>query len=139
MIEICGRHLNVYGQGGLRFIDKSWSASKANDVTTVNFNYVNFNSITGVLSKIKQRFPNADNFIFKETNITNLGQLNALAEVQGLSSLVVDKEGNPITSKQWESYAIYRLSHWGLRSINGREVRAVFFFKFGLNFFFVAD
>lgn len=122
LIEICGRHLNVYGQGGLRFIDKTWSTSKANDVNTVNFNYVNFNNIAGVLSKLKQRFPHVEHLIFKETNITSIGQLNAIAEVQGLTSLTIDKDGNPITSKEWESYAIYRLSHWGLKFVNGHEV-----------------
>lgn len=96
--------------------------TKAKDVNTVNFNYANFNSITLVLNKLKQRFPNADNFVFKDTNIQHFGQLNALAEVQGLSSLVIDEEGNPVVQKKWQSYAIYRLSHWGLRFINGKEV-----------------
>lgn len=114
--------MNVYGQGALRYIDKSWSASKASDVNTVHFNYINFNTIAGILNKMKQKFSNAENFIFKETNIQYLGQLNALAEVQGMISLQVEKDGNPITEKNWESYAIYRLSHWGLRRINGREV-----------------
>ncbi|KAF5280438.1 hypothetical protein FQR65_LT03247 [Abscondita terminalis] len=122
LIEISGRNLNVYGQGALRFIDKCWSMSKAKDVNTVNFNYANFNSIIGVLNKLKQRFPNTDSFVFKETNIQHLGQLNALAEVQGLSALTIENDGNPIIYKQWQSYAIYRLSHWGLRFINGKEV-----------------
>lgn len=122
LIEICGRYLNVYGQCALRFIDKQWNSSKANDVSTVKFNYVNFNGITSVLNKLKIRFPNIDHFCFKETNIYCLGQLNALAEVQGLISLTVDSEGNPITLKNWRSYAIYRLSHWGLSTINGVEV-----------------
>lgn len=122
LIEICGRHLNIYGQGALRFIDKPWNASKASDVTTVKFNYVNFNSVTGFLSKIKHRFPNGDNFVFKETNITCLGQLNAISEVQGLVSLKIDPEGNPICEKTWESYAIYRLAHWGLKIINEKEI-----------------
>ncbi|KAG5881300.1 hypothetical protein JTB14_016171 [Gonioctena quinquepunctata] len=122
LIEICGRHLNVYGQGALRFIDKPWNASKAHDVNTVKFNYVNFNSVTGVLGKLKHRFPNVENFAFKETNITCLGQLNALAEIQGLASLHIDPEGNPICEKDWQSYAVYRLAHWGLKTINNKEV-----------------
>lgn len=122
MIEICGRYLNVYGQCALRFIDKPWNASKANDVNTVKFNYVNFNSIVSSFHKLKIRFPHADHFVFKETNITVLGQLNALAELQGLTSLYIDADGNAIAQKLWESYAIYRLSHWGLRVINDREV-----------------
>ncbi|XP_050500264.1 leucine-rich repeat-containing protein 49 isoform X3 [Diabrotica virgifera virgifera] len=122
LIEICGRHLNVYGQGALRFIDKIWNVSKAQDVTTIKFNYVNFNSVNGVLSKIKHRFPNVGHFVFKETNITCLGQLNALAETQGLTSLYIDPEGNPICEKKWESYAIFRLAHWGLKNINDKEI-----------------
>lgn len=97
--------------------------SKTRDVLTVNFNYANFNTITGMLNRLKQRFVNAENFVFKNTNIQMLGQLNALAEVQGLTSLVIETDGNQITQKNWRSFAIYRLSHWGLRYINGKEVR----------------
>nr|XP_022920797.1 leucine-rich repeat-containing protein 49 [Onthophagus taurus] len=123
LIEICGRYLNVYGQAALRFIDKPWSPSKANDVTTINFNYANFNGITPILSKIKMRFPNAENFNFQETNIQFIGQLNALAEIQGLVTLNIGEEGNPVVKKtSWRSYAIYRLSHWGLKIINGEKI-----------------
>lgn len=122
MIEIAGRHLNIYGQGAIRYIDKSWNPTKAADVFTINFHYVNFNNVIGVLSKLKPKFPNAENFVFKETNIQILAQINALSEIQGLVSLNIDKDGNPITEKNWESYAIFRLSHWGLRVINGRNV-----------------
>ncbi|GJQ76207.1 hypothetical protein Trydic_g1950 [Trypoxylus dichotomus] len=122
LIEICGRHLNIYGHGAVRFVDKLWNQNKANDVTTVNFNYTSFNSLATILNKIKIRFPNAEHFTFKETNIQYLGQLNALAELQGISSLCVEEEGNPITLKKWKNYAIYRLSHWGLKTINGQEV-----------------
>lgn len=80
----------------------------------------------GFLGKLKHRFPNADNFVFKETNITCLAQLNALSALQGLNSLHVDQEGNPICEKDWESYAIYRLSHWGLKVINNKEVQIIF-------------
>ncbi|XP_055716509.1 uncharacterized protein LOC129810209 [Phlebotomus papatasi] len=122
LIEICGRYLNVYGIGALKFIDKQWNVQKANDVHTVKFSYVNFNSISTILNKVKVRFPNAENFIFKETNINCLGQLNALAEIQGINSLIIDPEGNGICGKNWRSYAIYRLSHWGLKQINGTDV-----------------
>ncbi|KAL3288028.1 hypothetical protein HHI36_002480 [Cryptolaemus montrouzieri] len=122
LIEICGRYLNIYGQGALRFIDKSWNASKAGDINTVKFNYMNFTSIVGVLHKLKLRFPNVDNFVFKETNINSLGQINALAEAQGLCSLFIEEDGNPIFAKKWRSYAIFRLSHWGLKFINDVEV-----------------
>uniref|UniRef100_A0A1A9WLE7 Dynein axonemal assembly factor 1 homolog n=1 Tax=Glossina brevipalpis TaxID=37001 RepID=A0A1A9WLE7_9MUSC len=123
LIEICGRYLNVYGHGALRFIDKQWNPAKANDVHTLNFSYINFNNIITVLTRIKVRFPHAENFVFRETNIAYLGQLNALAELQGISSLFIDPEGNSITTKDlWRQYAIYRLSHWGLKLLNAREV-----------------
>ncbi|XP_063982328.1 leucine-rich repeat-containing protein 49-like isoform X1 [Diachasmimorpha longicaudata] len=122
LVEIVGRCLNVYGQGALRFIDRLWDATKANDVNVVKFNYVQFNGIATVLNKLKIRFPNAEHFIFKETNISHLGQLNALAEVQGLSSIQIEAEGNPIISKDWRIYAVFRLAHWGLKVINGKEI-----------------
>ena len=125
LVEINGRCLNVYGQGALRFIDKSWDTDKANDVNIVKFNYVQYNGIAVTLNKLKQRFPNAEHFYFKETNISHLGQLNALAEVQGLKSMFIEAEGNPIISKNWKVYAIYRLAHWGLKTVNGVEVNFI--------------
>ncbi|XP_043277631.1 leucine-rich repeat-containing protein 49 [Venturia canescens] len=122
LVEIVGRCLNVYGQGALRFIDRPWEPTKATDVNIVKFNYVQFNGIAMVLSKLKSRFPNAEHFIFKETNISHLGQLNALAEVQGLTSIQIEPEGNPIIAKDWRTYTIFRLAHWGLKVINGREI-----------------
>lgn len=125
LIEICGRYLNVYGVGALKFVDKQWNVQKAGDVHTVKFSYINFNSICGILGKIKTRFPNAENYCFRETNITCLGQLNSLAEIQGLQSIVVEAEGNLICTKSWRSYAIFRLSHWGLKQINGQDITEV--------------
>ncbi|XP_043792684.1 leucine-rich repeat-containing protein 49 [Apis laboriosa] len=121
LIEIVGRCLNIYGQGALRFIDRLWDSSKAEDVNIVKFNYVQFNDVAKMLYKIKNRFPNLEHFMFKETNISYLGQLNALAEVQGLTSIHIET-GNPIISKNWKVYAIFRLAHWGLKVINGREI-----------------
>ncbi|XP_076284245.1 uncharacterized protein LOC143210882 isoform X1 [Lasioglossum baleicum] len=121
LIEIVGRCLNVYGQGALRFIDKPWDCSKAQDVNVVKFNYVQFNDVAKVLCKVKNRFPHIEHFMFKETNISYLGQLNALAEVQGLTSIHIEI-GNPIISKDWKVYAIFRLAHWGLKVINGKEI-----------------
>ncbi|KYM80802.1 Leucine-rich repeat-containing protein 49 [Atta colombica] len=123
LIEIVGRCLNIYGQGALRFIDKTWDVSKAQVVNVVKFNYVQFNDVAKILSKLKNRFPHAEHFVFKETNINLLGQLNALAEVQGLTSIEIDA-GNPIVSKDWKMYAIFRLAHWGLAVINGKEITA---------------
>ncbi|CAH0391269.1 unnamed protein product [Bemisia tabaci] len=122
LVEINGRFLNVYGQGAVRFIDRPWNPAKANDVVIVKFNYVNFNSLTPIFPRLKHRFPNVENFIFRETNIYCLGQLNALADVQGLTSLTIHPHGNSITLKPWRSYAVYRLSHWGLCCIDEKEV-----------------
>lgn len=122
LAEICGRHLNIFGHGALRYIDRPWNIDKAHDVNTVKFTYVNFNGIPSMLTKLKSRFPNAENFIFRETNINCLGQLNALAEIQGIYSLEIEKEGNAIIEKDWRDYAIFRLSHWGLKIINGVEI-----------------
>lgn len=91
----------------------------------VKFNYVQFNGVATVLNKLKIKFPNCQHFIFKETNISHLGQLNALAEVQGLTSIQIEAEGNPIISKNWRVYTIFRLSHWGLKIINGKEVNFI--------------
>ncbi|XP_018398997.1 PREDICTED: leucine-rich repeat-containing protein 49 isoform X1 [Cyphomyrmex costatus] len=123
LIEIIGRCLNIYGQGALRFIDRTWDTSKAQDVNVVKFNYVQFNDVAKILNKLKNRFPHAEHFVFKETNINLLGQLNALAEIQGLTSIEIDA-GNPIVSKDWKMYAIFRLAHWGLAVINGKEITA---------------
>lgn len=123
LIEICGRYLNVYGAGAVKFIDRQWNNAKAADVHTLKFSYVHFNSIAPVLGRCKQRFPNAENFVFSETSLTALGQLNALADVQGIQSLVVERTGNAMCEKNWRPYAIYRLSHWGVRQINGEDVR----------------
>lgn len=122
LIEICGRYLNVYGSGAIKFIDRQWNAQKANDVHTLKFSYVNYNNVASIFGRIKNRFPNAEHFTFRETNIQYLGQLNSLAELQGLSSLIIDPDGNGIFSKLWRQYAIYRLAHWGIKTINDIEI-----------------
>lgn len=53
LVEILGRYLNVYGMGAIKFVDKQWNAQKAHDVHTVKFSYINFNSISPVLGRIK--------------------------------------------------------------------------------------
>lgn len=122
MVEILGRYLNVYGVGAVKFVDKQWNAQKAQDVHTVKFSYINFNSISPILGRIKVRFPNVEHFVFRETNFVCLGQLNAMADTQGLKSITIDPEGNPLANKNWRTYAIYRLNHWGLKQINGVEI-----------------
>lgn len=122
LVEILGRYLNVYGVGAIKFVDKQWNAQKAQDVHTVKFSYINFNSISPILGRIKVRFPNVEHYVFRETNFVCLGQLNAMADTQGMKSITIDPEGNPLASKNWRTYAIFRLSHWGLKQINGVEI-----------------
>ncbi|KAL1448871.1 hypothetical protein WDU94_000124 [Cyamophila willieti] len=51
------------------------------------------------------------------------GQINAIADIQGLTSLHIHSDGNSIVQKKdWRHYAIYRLSHWGLKVINDVEI-----------------
>lgn len=55
--------------------------------------------------------------------MTVLAQINALADLQGLLSIDIIDDGNPITRIPfWEDYAMYRLAHWGLKQINGKDV-----------------
>lgn len=112
----------MYGVGAIKFVDKQWSVQKAQDVHTVKFSYINFNSISPILGRIKVRFPNVENYVFRETNIVCLGQLNGMADTQGLKSITIEAEGNPLANKNWRTYAIYRLNHWGLKQINGVEI-----------------
>jgi len=50
--------------------------------------------VATLFSKVRQRFPSAENFIFKESNI---GQLNALAELQGINALTIEQDGTHST------------------------------------------
>lgn len=47
-----------------------------------------------------------------------------MADTQGLKSITIEPDGNHIVAnnKNWRTYAIWRLSHWGLKSINGLEI-----------------
>ena len=44
----------------------------------------------------------------------------------GITSLMINREGNPIYSKPWRQYAIYRLEHWGLLYINNKGKITIF-------------
>jgi len=60
---------------------------------------------------------------FSSTNIRTLVQLNALATVRRLDSLVIESEGNPVTRLMlWRPYVIFRLAHFTLKRVNGVEV-----------------
>jgi leucine-rich repeat-containing protein 49 len=53
--------------------------------------------VATLFSKVRQRFPSAENFIFKESNIYCMGQLNALAELQGINALTIEQDGTHST------------------------------------------
>ena len=122
LIELDGDLLSVYGLQSLKFLDRPWNRNRALKATTVQFNFVSFDDLIPYLSKFRQTFPNVENFEFLETDINCLGQLNALALVQGITSLYIGEDGNPIYHKNWKAYAIFRLEHWGLQYINNYEV-----------------
>lgn len=63
-------------------------------LTLLNWTTSNFNRVTGILTKLRYRFPNIEHLIFKETNVTCLGQTNALAEIKGLTLLYTYLECN---------------------------------------------
>lgn len=121
-VHISGRFLFVTGRNSAKYIDKAWSAEKAADVTTVRFTCVSFGSLVSVFHRIKFRFPNVEHLVFNECEFNYIGQLNALAAVQGFKTLEILPEQNAILKKNWRSYAIFRLRHWGLQKINNVSV-----------------
>merc|ERR1712110_315409 len=127
LIELDGDLINVFGPQALKFLDKPWNKQRSYKATCIQFNFVSFDELVPYFTRLKQTFPNLVNFEFLETDIRILSQLNALAMLQGISSLIIGKNGNPIintknSSLDWRLYAIYRLEHWGLSSINNSDV-----------------
>lgn len=114
----------VTGRNSAKYIDKAWSTEKAKDVTTIRFTCVLFASLVPIFHRIKFRFPNIEHLIFNECEFNYIGQLNALAAVQGFKSLEIQAERNAIVKKnEWRNYAIFRLRHWGVQKINNVPVR----------------
>ena len=99
LIELEADLLSVYGQQSLRFLDRPWNRQRALKATTVQFNFVSFDDLVPYLPRFRQTFPNVENFEFIETDIRALNQLNALSLVQGITSLNIGSEGNPISAK----------------------------------------
>ena len=97
LIELDGDLVNVFGAQALKFLDRPWNKQRSLKATSIQFNFVSFDDLVPYLSRLKQNFPNLANFEFLETDIRTMSQLNALALLQGLSSLIIGKEGNPIT------------------------------------------
>ncbi|XP_071543265.1 uncharacterized protein [Panulirus ornatus] len=123
LAELEGERLSLYGQGALRCTEISWDKSLASAATTARFQYMNFEDIVDIFPKLRVKFPRLENFVFVETHLAKCSQLNALAELHQVTSLAVGREGNPLTqTSYWRLYAIFRLSHWGLRVIDGVEV-----------------
>ncbi|XP_045102865.1 leucine-rich repeat-containing protein 49-like isoform X1 [Portunus trituberculatus] len=123
LAELEGERLSLYGQGALRCTDLAWEKSMAAAATTARFQYINYDDIVDIFPKLRVKFPRLENFIFVETHLAKCSQLNALAELHQVTSLEVGKEGNPLTQiPYWRLYAVFRLSHWGLRLIDGTEV-----------------
>lgn len=73
----------------------------------------------------------------RATGLQWLGQLHALAELRGLTGLSVMPEGNPIHTKIWREYAVYRLAHWGLKEINDEPVNIAYFTRSFQNAFYI--
>ncbi|TRY79764.1 hypothetical protein TCAL_08100 [Tigriopus californicus] len=122
LIELDGDLLSVYGAQSLKFLDRPWNRPRAQKASTVQFNFVSFDDLVQYLPKFRQSFPHVENFEFLETDIHCLGQLNALGQLQGITSLFIGDEGNSIHPKNWKTYAVYRLEHWGLQYINNTEI-----------------
>lgn len=99
LIELDADQLSVYGPQSLKFLDRPWNRQRALRAMTVQFNFVSFDDLVPFLPRFRQTFPNVENFEFVETDIRSMGQLNALALFQGITSLVISSEGNPITSR----------------------------------------
>lgn len=125
MVQISGRYLIVTGKNSAKHIDKSWNVERAKDVTTIRFSCVSFNSLVPVFNRVKVRFPNAENLVFSECDFNYIGQLNSLADVQGVTSVEIQPKRNDIVTKNWRSYAIFRLHHWGLQIINNVQVGVI--------------
>ena len=49
-----------------------------------------------------------EHYEFTETNLHSMNQINGLATVQGITSLTINEDGNPIYQKNWRPYAIFR-------------------------------
>ncbi|CAB4069690.1 LRRC49 [Lepeophtheirus salmonis] len=114
LIELDGDLLAVYGYQSLKFLDRPWNKNRAAKATTVQFNFVSFDELIPYLAKFRITFPNVIHFRFVETGLHCLGQLNALSGLQGITSLQIEEDGNPIILKsEWKLYAIYRFRTLG--------------------------
>ncbi|XP_065576906.1 leucine-rich repeat-containing protein 49-like [Artemia franciscana] len=124
VIKIEESSMEVYGVSAVKkLIEKPLPADFCKSVTNVLFNLVIFDMLPPVFRKMQIILPNAVTFVMKETNISNLGQINMFGMLEKIHCLDIKSEGNGITRKKnWKSFVIYRLNHLGLREINGKEI-----------------
>ncbi|XP_013162951.1 PREDICTED: leucine-rich repeat-containing protein 49 [Papilio xuthus] len=122
LVEVCEGTVSAWGAGAVRRLARDWDWERARAVTRAAFHYVHFNAVAQSLSELKTRFPNITHISVRATGLQYLGQLHALAELRGITGLTIMPEGNPICSKYWREYSIYRLAHWGLKEINDEKV-----------------
>ncbi|KAL4704277.1 hypothetical protein ACJJTC_016295 [Scirpophaga incertulas] len=122
LVEVCDGIVSAWGAGAVRRLARDWDWERARTVTRAAFHYVHFNAVAQSLPELKAKFPNVSYISVRATGLQWFGQLHALAELRGLTGLTVLPEGNPIHSKTWREYAIYRLAHWGLKEINDEPV-----------------
>ncbi|XP_035706372.1 uncharacterized protein LOC110843635 isoform X3 [Folsomia candida] len=122
LVEIDGKILSIYGQA-MKHTLTGFSGNVTCTVTTAKFHYISYDTIIPFFGKLRQIYPSLEHFQFRANNIEKLSQLNSLSDLQGLTSLHIAKEGNPLVSQDtsWVGYATYRLSHWGLLNVNGEK------------------
>lgn len=115
--------LHLYGPGAVAAaVSASWHHQILGSIRTVSFHFIVYDSISHLLHKVKDQFPNVAAVTFECTNIQTFAQLNALGDIVGLQSLMIGTEGNPVLELPlWRSYAIYRLSP-SISFINGTMV-----------------
>ncbi|XP_063830336.1 leucine-rich repeat-containing protein 49 isoform X2 [Ostrinia nubilalis] len=122
LVEVCDGVVSAWGAGAVRRLSRDWDWERARTVSRAAFHYVHFNAVAQSLPELKTKFPNVTHISVRATGLQWLGQLHALAELRGLTGLSVMSEGNPIHTKIWREYAVYRLAHWGLKEINDEPV-----------------
>ena len=99
---------SVYGSPAIKYLERPWNKQRAHRASTVQFNFLSFDDLVPFLSRFRDNFPNVEHYEFTETNLHSMNQINALAMVQGITSLTINEEGNPIYQKNWRPYAIFR-------------------------------
>ncbi|MBN3307778.1 LRC49 protein, partial [Amia calva] len=123
LAELDGDTVRFFGPGALEALERGWGVQTAGAVTVIAFRYIDYDTIVPTLTRIRIKFPNVTHLIFSDTNINQLLQLAALAQVRRLDQLTIHPQGNPVVSLAlWKSFAIYRLNHFNLQRINGQEV-----------------